>query len=115
MSFEVYRLLHFVCLIVLTSCLGVSFFSKTPQKWAKILGMTASFILMVAGMGLIARTMAGQPWPMWVKMKLALWTVIAISAPIMAKRLTNNRGIAFSVVMLLLVVAVSLAVFKPMF
>jgi hypothetical protein len=83
MSTEFYKIAHFFSLVVVTSCLGVSFFYKPSQKWAKYLGIGSSFILMIAGMGLIAKTMPGQSWPLWVKLKIGIWLTIAISGPMM--------------------------------
>lgn len=70
---------------------------------------------MVTGMGLLAKMMPGQSWPLWVNIKIGIWLTIAVSGPMMAKRLTKHRGIAFSFLMILFVTAISLAVLKPNF
>lgn len=113
MSYEFYKLLHLVCLVLVVSCLGISYFCKPPLKWARLLGMTASFLLMVAGMGLLVKAYGGQPWPLWVQVKLGIWLVLAVAGPMMAKRLTKNRGYAYSFLMCLFVGAIYLAVFRP--
>lgn len=115
MSYDFYLLTHLISLVAVIACLGVSYFANPPNKWAKYLGMSASLILMIAGMGLIAKTMQGQTWPLWIKFKIGIWATIAISGPIMAKRLTTYRGIVFSVLMFLFVIAISLVVLKPSF
>ena len=112
MSIEFYKLFHFISLITVTSCLGVSYFSNPPQKWAKFLGISASLLLMITGMGLIAKMMPAQAWPSWVNFKIGIWSVIAISAPIMASKLTKFRGIAFSALMILFITAVVFEVLK---
>lgn len=113
MSAEIYKLIHIFCLITVTACLGVGYLGAKPNKVVRILGMTASMILMVAGMGLLARNYTGMPWPNWVKAKLVIWGVIAIGGPIMAKRLTQFKGVAFSFFMGLFGVAIWLVVYKP--
>ena len=115
MNYEFYRLIHFITLIIVTASLGVSYFGNPPKKWAKYLGMSASLLLMIAGMGLLAKTMPGQPWPLWAKMKIGIWAIIALAGPIMAKRLTVYRGVAFSSLLILFTIAITLAVYKPSF
>ena len=112
-SYEYYKILHLLFLIVVTACLGIGYFCNPPKKWARNLGMTASFLLMVAGMGLLARLYPGQPWPVWAKIKLGIWLVVAVSGPMLAKRLTNYKGQAFSGLMVLLFIAICLAILKP--
>ncbi|MBT7609626.1 MAG: hypothetical protein HN576_07710 [Bacteriovoracaceae bacterium] len=111
MTYEFYKVLHIVSLICMTGCLGINFFSGTPRKWARIGSMIASFLLMVAGMGLLAKTKLG--WPTWVIAKMAIWILVAISAPIMAKRINDKKEFAFSGVLVLLSIAIILAVIKP--
>ena len=115
MSLESYKLIHFISLILVTSSLGVSYFCKPPEKWSKYLGIIASLFLMIAGMGLLARIMPGLSWPIWIKIKLGIWLTIAISGPMLAKRLTKYRGHAFIFLMLLFSIAIMLAVYKPLF
>jgi uncharacterized membrane protein SirB2 len=111
MSYEIYKVIHLVSLITLVACLAVNFFSETPRKLTRIGSMVASLLLMVAGMGLLARTRIG--WPSWVIAKMVIWLILAVSAPMMAKRLKDNKGQGFVAVLVMLVVAISLAVFKP--
>ena len=111
MSYEFYKVIHLASLVFVVACLGVNFFTDVPKKWARIGGMTASFLLMVAGMGLVARTKVG--WPGWVIAKLMIWCVVAIGAPILAKRLTKNREMAFLGLIGLLVVAICFAILQP--
>ena len=113
MSIEFYKLTHFISLITATSCLGISYFSSPPQKWAKYLGISASLLLMISGMGLLAKIMPGLAWPSWVNVKIGIWLTVAISGPLMANRLTKFRPIIFSVLMILFVTAIIFAVLKP--
>jgi uncharacterized membrane protein SirB2 len=111
MSYEVYKIMHLVSLVFLVACVGINFFSQTPPRWARIGGMAASFVLLVAGMGLLARMKLG--WPSWVIGKMVIWLLVAVSVPIMAKRLKDKKILGFFGVIALLIVAVSLAVLKP--
>ena len=111
MSYENYKLVHLMSLIILTGCFGITFFSE--NRVAKITGMIFSFILLVGGMGLLARLYPGEPWPMWAKAKLGIWGLISIGGPILAKRMPSKRRITFIGVVLLLLIAVYMAVIKP--
>jgi hypothetical protein len=111
MSYEVYKIMHLVALVFMVACLGVNFFSETPRKIARIGGMVASLILMVAGMGLLART--GLGWPSWVIAKMCIWLILAVSAPIMARKLKEKKSLGFTSVLVLITVAIFLAVIKP--
>ncbi len=114
MSYEFYKVIHLVSLILVASCLGISFFAQSQSKWPRIVGMTASFLLLVGGMGLLAKFQSHTlPWPLWVKIKLALWFVIAVAGPIMAKRLKTSRTQAFFGIISILAIGVYLAVIKP--
>ncbi len=111
-SYSIYKVIHLVALLLISSCFGVSFFSGKSEKWPRIVGMTASFLLLVGGMGLLAR-LGMKSWPLWVHVKIGIWCIIAIAGPICAKRLTKNRGLAYSGIMFLLACAVYLAIYKP--
>lgn len=115
MSYDVYKSLHLISLIIVTSCLGISFFSTVPKKWVKILGSIASLLIFVGGMGLIARigVSHGQPWPLWIKAKVGIWLVIATLSPILAKRVKNYRPQAFFALLVLFVAAILVAIIKP--
>lgn len=86
---------------------------ENPPKIMKILTGVTSLIIMVAGMGLMARLYPGQPWPKWIHAKLTIWGLVSILAPVLSKRLKSNRGIALAGMLVLMFVAVALAVTKP--
>lgn len=111
MSYEFYKIMHLVALIFVVACIGVNFFSETPKKIARIGGMVASFLLLVGGMGLLAKT--GLGWPTWVIVKMLIWLAVAVSAPIMARKLKEKKPLGFSLILALLTIAICLAVTKP--
>ena len=98
---------------IFISGISASFLMENPPKIMKILTGITSVLILVAGMGLIARTMAGEKWPGWVHAKVTIWALIAIGGPIMAKRLKSNRGLALGGILVLMFVAIGLAVLKP--
>lgn len=113
MSYEVYKILHYICLFIFVSGISASFLMENPPKIMKILTGITSLVILVAGMGLIARTMAGEKWPGWIHAKITIWALVSILGPILSKRLQSNRGLALAGILVLMCVAISLAVLKP--
>lgn len=46
--------------------------------------MSASFFLLFGGMGLLAKLYEG-PWPLWIKLKLIIWSLVSIGGPLAMK------------------------------
>lgn len=115
MPYEVYKLIHIVSIFLFISSLGALFFGNKESKLHKILSGVVSLMILVAGMGLLARLNYnhGEPWPLWVKMKIALWMLAAILLPVLNKRVTQKRGLAFSLIMIILSLAAYVAIYKP--
>lgn len=114
MPFTTYKILHIICVLFTASFLSMSFLCNYKEKWIKITSGIVSLLIFVTGFGLMARLgFTDVAWPMWVKVKLVIWLVIAISAPILAKRLTKNRGLVYFTFMGFFAVAIALAVLKP--
>lgn len=111
MSYEFYKVIHILCLITIGSCVGMGFFVRPPMKWSKILGGLMSLFLLVSGMGLLARI--GGKFEPWVIGKLVIWLILAISVPVLGKRLQKKQVLAYSGVLALFTVAIYLAVNKP--
>lgn len=113
MSYEVYKFLHFICLFMFISGISASFLMENPPKIAKIMSGISSFLILVAGMGLLARTMPGEKWPGWIHAKITIWGLVAVLGPVLAKRLKSNRGLALIGILVLTFVAVGLAIYQP--
>ena len=113
MSYEVYKILHYIFLFIFISGISISFLAQDPPKFAKIMTGVSSILILVAGMGLIARLMPGEKWPGWIHAKLTIWGLVAILGPVLSKRLTSNRGIALIGILVLTFIAIGLAVLKP--
>lgn len=116
MSYEFYKIVHYITLFIFVSGISISFLSENPPKLAKILTGISSILILVAGMGLIAKGLSlghGESWPGWLHAKITIWALVAIGGPIASKRLTSNRGLALCVLLALMFVAAGLAVTKP--
>jgi uncharacterized membrane protein SirB2 len=116
MSENFYRVLHYGSLFFFFSSLGISFFTDNKNVANKIIQGVASLLILVAGMGLIAKALEighGASWPAWIHAKITVWALLAIGAPILSKRLTKGKAIAFYSMIVLGTVAAYLAVNKP--
>ena len=116
MSYEFYKILHFVSIIFVFSFLAVNYFHPNPPKFAKIVNGISSFLVLVAGMGLLARigVAHGQGFPKWVWIKIIFWLALVVLGPIGAKRLKpEHKTKAFFGLILIGCLNIIVAVVKP--
>lgn len=115
MSEEFYKVLHFASLFFFAGGLGAMFFSEKPTKAMKILTGVSSFLILVAGMGLIKHLgiSHGEGFPGWINAKIGLWVVLAAAGPILTKRFKGNPVKIYVPLLLVMVVIAYLAVNKP--
>ncbi len=115
LSYEVYKILHILTIVVFFSFGAVMLYTDAP-KHVKIINGVASFLILVGGMGLLARVGVGHGggFPFWVWAKMAIWLVLAVAFPVSAKRLPQNlRFPAYGLFLALLFAAHYFALYKP--
>ncbi|MBP9681837.1 MAG: hypothetical protein KBD76_10565 [Bacteriovorax sp.] len=117
-GYETYKMLHLFALLTVFTSLGFVASSSTfiQQKRAKILLGFFSFMIFVAGMGLVARIgfKHGEGFPFWLIAKMGNWFLLNVFF-IFLFRCKNplHKGL-FSLLMLLTAWAsVWLAIHKP--
>jgi hypothetical protein len=118
-SYETYKTIHLILILVFFSSLGFalqqsSIFQKPKGKI--ILG-SVSFFIFVAGMGLVARLNMkhNEVFPKWVRYKVGLWILINILFLLMIKiNKMNIRLVLASLIILAGTVAIFMAVNKPL-
>ena len=118
-SYETYKALHLFFILCFFSSLGfVTYQSELIQKklgkW--MVGLT-SFLILVAGMGLIARLgfkHAGA-FPLWIKLKILNWLVInAVFVCLFKIKTIQYKTILTSLVLILAWISIWLAINKPL-
>jgi len=117
-TYETYKTLHLFFILTFFSSLGFvatssSYFTK---KTAKIIIGFISFLIMVAGMGLIARLgfKHGQAFPLWLNLKFAAWILINILFVSLFKLKTlNQKALVCALILLIGFWAIWVVLNKP--
>lgn len=114
-SYEVYKVLHIMAAFFMLVGLGVGLLHPNPPKFMKIQSGVASLILFVAGMGLLARIgiAHGSGFPGWALAKMFFWVILAVGAPLAAKRVKQGRTTLLYVFLSIAVLAAVFAIYKP--
>ena len=114
-SYELYKVLH-ISFVFFTLTLSASMLlGNLDAKWPKIIGGISSFLILVTGMGLIARLgfKHNESFPVWLLVKMGLWLFLSIAGPVFAKRLVGrSRLVGFGVILTVAIAAVVFAIFK---
>jgi len=113
--YEVYKVIHLFSLILFFSSAAVQLISKNQEKVFKILGGVSTLLVLVSGMGLLARVgiSHGQSWPLWAMLKVFFWLALAVMVPVSAKRFPNRGRTVYAISMGLFLVAVIVVNYKP--
>ncbi len=116
-AYEVYKLIHLSALFTLCAFLGFAL-SESPwfsKKRAKGLLFFVSFLVFVAGMGLIARIgiKHGEGFPMWIQIKIALWILANVLLVVLLKtKSASLKMLSALFFVVTLVAAASSAIYK---
>ncbi len=112
-AYEIYKIIHLVSLALLLTGFALQFCGITSRGWKILTGVTTLLVL-VSGMGLLARVgiQHAEPWPTWVRTKMMVWLVVGVGGAVIAKRFPQHGKLAYVAMMLLFALAASMAIYK---
>lgn len=114
-SYQLYKVLHISFIFFILTFIASMLLGNFTAKWPKILAGVSGLLILVTGMGLIARLgfKHDEPFPLWIWGKFIFWLLLTIGGPVFAKRLVGkSRVIAFFGLMAVAIAAATFAVYK---
>ena len=120
MTYETYRVIHIIGLVLLAMGLGGMLTAAPDQKaprWTMIQHGLGVLIIFGAGFGMMAKYPGGSisapgQWPIWLIIKMVIWFFLA-AMPSLLKNGSVPRSLGWLVVVLLAGTAGYLGIIKP--
>lgn len=112
-SYEVYKVIHLTSLVVLLTSFAIQFYGLS-NKLHKILTGITTLLVLVSGMGLMARLGIGHgsAWPTWIYVKFTVWFAIGVGGALIVKRVPALRQQSYWFMLALFFIAAYAAVNK---
>lgn len=114
-SYSLYKMIHVISIVIFFSFYAKAAYSGKSLKSDKIITGVMLLIILIGGMGLVAKIgfSHGEGWPMWVKLKLVIWLIVGASGHMVLKRWPQHAVKAFWGGIGFLTLASYLANYKP--
>ena len=87
-SYQFYKMIHVISIVLFFSLYGIAANIKPVKKLYTIITGVLLVTILVGWMGLVKYIgiSHGGSWPLWLKLKLAIWFIIGASAHMTLKR-----------------------------
>lgn len=121
MPIETYRTIHlFAIMLLFTSIGGLALYvaaggtkaANPHRKLVSALHGTAAFLVLLGGFGMLARLHVGFPFPLWIWIKLTIWTLLSVVIMVPYRKPDLAKPL-FLAAPLLGLLAAWAAIFKP--
>jgi len=123
MSYEIYKVLHLLGVLVLFSTLGglavhgMNGGDKASNRSRKLMSAmhgVSLVIILVGGFGLLARLgiKHGEGWPLWAYLKVAMWLLLGASIALV-NRMPAKGKIFYLLFPVLGAITAAIAIYKP--
>lgn len=112
-SYEIYKIIHLFCIVLLFATLALQVFAGSKKAY-KMWSGVASLLILISGMGLLARINVphAEPWDNWIRIKLGVWLILTIASPIIFKRFEKLKKTWWYIALALLLVALIAVQYK---
>jgi len=120
MSYEIYRIIHFIGLFTLMFAFGSLFTGEKSTKAAAIGHGVGLLLMLLGGFGMQAKlkdaytAVYGSAFPTWLILKLVIWLVLG-GCMVLAKRRVIKGAAAWILIIALGTASAYLALKKPAF
>ena len=113
-SYEFYKIAHLLCLMLFFTTSSILLWYGGRVRSLSIIGGISSILILVTGMGLMARLNIGhtEPWPLWIKLKMGVWLVLTIGAPVISKRAPKLGKLFYFLGMILFFIVLYAVIYK---
>ena len=120
MSYEIYKVIHFLGLFLLMFSLGalaLQAMQSGPAKFAQkkllmIFHGIGLFLMLLGGFGLLARLGMARDMPNWVLAKLVIWVLLGGLAALVIRK-QSLKSLLIPLIIILPTIAAYLAIYKP--
>lgn len=114
MSYQIYKMMHVISIVLFFSGFAAASMSKEKSKLWTIVTGVALLLILVSGMGLLARLGIAHvgSWPLWVQVKLGIWFIVGIGGHVVLKRFPNYSAKMYWVAIVFLGLASFMANYK---
>jgi len=119
MPYEVYKVIHLLGIMMTFAAFGGAIVrtqfdiqEKSLRVFIAIINGIGLLLVLVGGFGLLARLQISLPWPGWVIVKMALWSVFAVLTGVVNSKPAAGKALWLGILGLG-GIAAFMATFKP--
>ena len=111
MSYQFYKMLHVISIVIFFSLFAVAAYGQENTKKNKII--TGIMLLLILVGGIDSKKFASpRHWPLWLNLKMVIWLIVGVAGHVVVKRFPKYAVKTFWLSIFLLGAASYLANYK---